>query len=217
MKVKSRFIEALVVTIGIMIIGMGIAISLLLDLGVDTVTLCFDGFSKTLGITPGQSVVIVNIIVIIFVLILKQKHYINIGTLLMLTVLGIFIDFFYSHFMNYINGDLNFTLRIAIMFLSFLIIGYGVSLYTTPNIGVGATDLISVMISDLKRWNYKWVRIGVDACFFVVGYLLGGEFGIGTVASVFAYGPIIQFFNPINEKIVTRIINRQAVLSDVVI
>ena len=74
MKVKSRFIEALVVTIGIMIIGMGIAISLLLDLGVDTVTLCFDGFSKTLGITPGQSVIIVNIIVIIFVLILKQKR-----------------------------------------------------------------------------------------------------------------------------------------------
>ncbi len=86
----------------------------------------------------------------------------------MLSVLGIFVDFFYSNFIGYINGDMSFALRMGLMHFALLIIGYGVSLYTSTNIGVGATDLISVMISDMKKWNYKWVRIGVDVTFFMI-------------------------------------------------
>lgn len=209
MKIKNNLIGLCITAFGMMVIGMGIALSLLLGLGVDPVMVCFDGLSKVTGITPGSSLIVTNILVLIFVIILKKKHYINIATL-MIFMVGVFIDFFQPIFANYISGDMSFIFKIALMLLSILAVGYGVSLYTSPNIGVGATDLISVMVSDIKKWKFKWVRISVDTIFLLIGCILGGEFGVGTVAAALLYGPVIQFFNPINQKMTNRLLERQA-------
>ena len=41
----------------------------------------------------------------------------------------------------------------------------------------------------------------MDVTFFVVGWLLGGVIGVGTIIAALLQGPTIQFFMPKLEKI----------------
>ena len=48
-----------------------------------------------------------------------------------------------------------------------------------------------------------------DATFLIVGFILGGKVGIGTIISMLAIGPFIQFCLPYGKNIVEFIINEK--------
>ena len=50
------------------------------------------------------------------------------------------------------------------------------------------------------------MRIIVDFTFVLIGALLGGIFGLGTIVCAFLVGPVADFFLPKNEKIINRIL-----------
>ena len=46
-----------------------------------------------------------------------------------------------------------------------------------------------------------------DGCFVLIGFLLGGIFGIGTIICVFVVGPVAQIFMPYAERF-CKFVNR---------
>ena len=64
--------------------------------------------------------------------------------------------------------------------------------------GSGPNDLFSLIVSDAinkrKKIEFRWIRIVTDIMFTVVGFLLGGVLGIGTLVTAFLTGPIVQVF-----------------------
>ena len=72
---------------------------------------------------------------------------------------------------------------------------------------IEAEDLVAIILSDkCKRLQFRWVRILCDLFFVVLGYLLGGTVGVGTIIAVFLTGPMVQFWLPRTKKIIQGIL-----------
>jgi uncharacterized membrane protein YczE len=74
--------------------------------------------------------------------------------------------------------------------------------------GTGPNDLVAVVISDKSKKKFSIVRIIVDVSFVVIGFVLGGSLGIGTIICAFCVGPVAGHFLPINEKLVQGVMKK---------
>ena len=52
------------------------------------------------------------------------------------------------------------------------------------------------------------IRIVVDVCFVLVGFLTGGVVGVGTIICATLVGPVAGVFLPVNEKLVNSVVER---------
>lgn len=52
------------------------------------------------------------------------------------------------------------------------------------------------------------IRVIVDFSFVIIGMLLGGIFGVGTIVCAFLIGPIADRFLPISEKLVQKLLQQ---------
>ena len=75
------------------------------------------------------------------------------------------------------------------------------------DIGVAPNDIVPFIIKDKLNCQYRWVRIAFDATFLIVGFILGGKVGIGTIIAMLAIGPFIQFCLPYGKKFVGIVLN----------
>ena len=66
------------------------------------------------------------------------------------------------------------------------------SVYVGSGLGPGPRDGIMVGIAKLGP-SIRATRIGIDFTAFVVGVLLGGSYGLGTIFMVVTVGPIVQY------------------------
>ena len=92
--------------------------------------------------------------------------------------------------------------------LGCLILAYGMTIVIKSDAGTGPNDLVAVVISDKLHRKFSIVRVIVDVLFVLVGFLLGGSFGIGTIICAFLVGPVAGFFLPVNEKLVQSVLKK---------
>ena len=88
------------------------------------------------------------------------------------------------------------VVRIVMILVGCLIMAIGIATYIRAELGVGAIDLVSEIISAKLHRSYRMVRIVGDISFVVIGFFLGGTVGIGTVVAAFMTGPAVQFVRP---------------------
>lgn len=97
-------------------------------------------------------------------------------------------------------------MKIVLIVLGLMIMAIGIATYIRADLGVGAIDLISEIISRKGNFQYRIVRVIGDISFVVIGFFLGGTVGIGTVVAAFMTGPAVQFVRPAVHKVVDKII-----------
>ena len=88
-----------------------------------------------------------------------------------------------------------------------IILAYGMTIVIKSDAGTGPNDLVAVVISDKTQKKFGIVRLIVDAIFAVVGFVLGGVVGLGTIVCIALVGPVAGVFLPINEKMIRRIVS----------
>ena len=192
---------------GLAVAHLGVTLFLLSELGTDTFTVFIQGLSRLSGLTVGTVHVIVLCILMILML-LGTKGYVKPGTVVCAFCGGPIIDLFTWLLGGWINGASDMAVRIASMLLGCVILAAGMSLVINSNAGTGPNDLVAVILSDrLPSVQFRWVRVGCDLFFVVLGFLLGGTVGAGTVAAVFLTGPLVQFWLPRTKKPVQAILH----------
>ena len=191
---------------GLAVAHLGVTLFLLSELGTDTFTVFIQGLSRLSGLTVGTVHVIVLCILMILML-LGTKGYVKPGTVVCAFCGGPIIDLFTWLLGDWINGASDMAVRIASMLLGCVILSAGMSIVINSNAGTGPNDLVAVILSDrLPSVQFRWVRVGCDLFFVVLGFLLGGTVGAGTVAAVFLTGPLVQFWLPRTKKPVQAIL-----------
>ena len=98
--------------------------------------------------------------------------------------------------------------KLLMLALGCVILAYGMTIVIKSDAGTGPNDLVAVVISDKSKKKFSIVRIIVDLSFVIVGFILGGSLGIGTIICAFCVGPVAGHFLPINEKIVNGILKK---------
>ncbi len=201
------WVKALAVLLaGLIIAHLGVTLFLLSELGTDTFTVFVQGLSRMCGLTVGTMHVIV-LCILMAVMLLTTKGYIKPGTVVCAFCGGPIIDLFTWLLGDYINADAGMAVRIISLILGCVILSAGMSIVINSRAGTGPNDLVAVILSDkIESVQFRWVRVGCDLFFVVLGFLLGGTVGVGTVAAVFLTGPLVQFWLPKTKRVVQAVL-----------
>ena len=189
---------------GLTIAHLGVTLFLLADLGSDPFNVLIQGLYRFLPwpgfMTHGYVHMGVSFLIIL-VLLVVDRSYIRIGTLLCMFLGGPIIDVFTILLGGLINAQSAMALRLVALVAGCVILAFGMTIVIQSKAGTGPNDLVAVVISDKTRWKFGVVRICVDVCFALAGFLLGGTVGLGTIICAFLVGPAAQIFMPLSGKI----------------
>ena len=187
--------HVLIMCIGNILAGMGIAIFKLSGLGNDPFSGMNMAVSAKIGIAYGNFQVMLNVVLLIIEIVFGRK-FIGLGTVVNAVFLGYIVTFFYNIFVGASLEPDRMAERLVILCIGVVICCLGLSMYQMTNAGIAPYDSISLITSE--RWPkvpYFWHRISNDAICALVCYLSGGIIGIGTLVTAFGLGPVIHFFN----------------------
>lgn len=206
----SDWVKALIILlIGLTIAHLGVTLFLLSELGTDTFTVFIQGLSRVFGLTVGTVHVIVLCILMVIML-LTTKGYVKPGTVVCAFCGGPIIDLFTWMLGGFINVDAGMPVRIVSMVAGCVILSAGMSIVINSNAGTGPNDLVAVILTDkIEAAEFRWVRIGCDLFFVVLGFILGGTVGAGTIVAVFLTGPLVQFWLPKTKKVVQAVLHEE--------
>ncbi|MBQ7800978.1 MAG: hypothetical protein IJ375_01495 [Oscillospiraceae bacterium] len=194
---------------GLTIAHLGVTLFLQADLGSDPFNVLIQGLFRriswpaALPVTHGWVHVGVSFLIIL-VLLIVDRGYVRIGTLLCMILGGPIIDMFTLLLGGVIHAGSPFAWRVVCLVLGCVILAFGMTIVIKSQAGTGPNDLVAVVISDKAKWKFGIVRIAVDVCFALAGFLLGGTVGLGTVICAFLVGPTAQIFLPVSEKLCGR-------------
>lgn len=216
MQIKSKWQELLVrvmiLLVGLTIAHLGVTLFLLADLGSDPFNVLVQGIFRTVsGLTGWKTLThgfthVALCFLIIVILLIADRSYIKIGTLLCMIFGGPIIDFFTRLLSPVFAENMHLAVKLIILCLGCVILAFGMTIVIKSDAGTGPNDLVAVVISDKLKKKFGLVRIIVDVSFLAVGFLLGGAVGIGTVICAGFVGPVAGFFLPYSEKIVNTVL-----------
>ena len=192
-KINWKFV--LVMIIGNIILGLGIAIFFFFFLGNDPFSGMAMALAECVGIEYARFVILMNIGFFIIEIIWGRKL-IGLGTIVNALLLGYIVTFFYNLITSVIDVPQQMAMRVLTVCIGVIITSLGISMYQLPKQGVAPYDSISLIMTE--RWPkipYFWCRVSNDAISALVCYLAGGIVGLGTLVSAFGFGPFVQFFD----------------------
>lgn len=187
---KERFRSLSLIFIGQILCGIGIGFFLYANLGSDAASVLMDGISYSLDISFGTAAALLNIIILVIVFFI-DKSYIHIASLTAIFINGYVADLT-AALLNALPLADGLILRVVFMLIGLILLAIGVAIYVRANLGVGAVDLLAEIISDRSNLRYGLVRNGTDFLFIILGGLLGGTIGLGTIVSVLLLGQLID-------------------------
>ena len=202
----SKFIKQLAVTfIGLVICGVGVGIFLYANLGVDPASVFQTGLSKVFNISYGTSSALSNLMILAIIFVIDKK-YISVASILAIFSIGYSADITSKVLSFALIGDYSFIVKTILCIIGTIIMASGVAVYTRANLGVGAVDSVSEIIHDKTGVSYRIIRIVADLSFVVIGYMLGGALGIGTIIAAFLTGPCVQLIRKYSNGVIDGII-----------
>ena len=205
-------LRIVILFIGLTIAHLGVTLFLLADLGADPFNVLIQGLFRTAQSLTGWTVLthgrvhMTICFLIILVLLITDRSYIKIGTVLCMICGGPIIDFFTLLLGGLIHSGNPFTVRILALAAGCVILAFGMTIVMKSDSGVGPNDLVAIVISDKLGQSFSITRIVVDVCFVAAGFLMGGAVGVGTIICAALVGPVAGIFLPHSERIVEWII-----------
>ena len=172
--------------LGLFLCGFGLAFTIEANLGLNSWDVFHDGFSKLVNVKIGFAGVITGFILLLGWIPLKQVPFI--GTIINILTIGNVIDLT----MLYLPAPELMYVRHLYLYFGTIVFAMGVGLYIGAGLGPGPRDGIMTGISKLGP-SIRVTRIGIDFSAFMLGVLLGGSYGYGTVVMVLSVGPIVQY------------------------
>ncbi|GKV67366.1 MULTISPECIES: YczE/YyaS/YitT family protein [Sporosarcina] len=189
---------------GMMIMSLGISLTIKGQrFGIGPWDVLHVGLFQNIGLTIGSWSILTGLL-IVTVSSLALKEWPRWGTWLNMLVIGLFIDFF-----NWLLPDVTSVAAQSICFvLGVLVMAYGVGIYVSPNLGAGPRDSLMLLLVDKLGWSLRTARTTIEAIVTLVGFLLGGPVGIGTLFVVLFIGQFIQIAMPQCKKLLLWITNQ---------
>ena len=199
-------VRVVLLLLGLCIAHLGVTLFLQSNLGSDPFNVFVQGLFRGLpwpewaSMTHGRTHLLVSLIIML-VLLAADRSYVGVGTVLCMALGGPIIDVFTLLLSPVLNGALPLPVRLAMLAAGCVILAFGMTIVIRSQAGTGPNDLVAVVLSDKLRKPFGPVRIGVDLTFALVGTVLGGVLGLGTVICAFLVGPSAQLFFPVSEKL----------------
>ena len=203
---REMAVRVVLLLIGLWIAHLGVTLFLQTNLGSDPFNVFVQGLFRAIpwpewaGMTHGRVHLLVSLLIMV-VLLVVDRSYVGIGTVLCMALGGPIIDVYTLWLAPFLNETLPLAVRVPLLAVGCVILAFGMTIVIRSQAGTGPNDLVAVVLSDKLRKPFGPVRIGVDLTFALVGLALGGVVGLGTVICAFLVGPAAQLFFPISQRL----------------
>ena len=177
---------------GLALYGASIALMVDSGLGLTSWDVFHQGVAKVTGLSIGVVVILAGIPLLLLWIPLRQR--IGFGTLANLVVVGLVMD----GTLAVLPPASGLPMRITDLVVGILLNGLATGLYIGARLGPGPRDgLMTGVVNRFPRLSIRLVRTGIELTVLLIGFLLGGTVGFGTLAYALAIGPLAQLFLPI--------------------
>lgn len=177
-----------VIQIGFALFGLSIAIMIRSNLGTSPWAVLEVAFSGLTGITPGRMSIIVGFVVLLGALALREK--IGWGTLGNILFIGLWEDLALGMISSI---EHNLLLQVGMLLSAILIMGIASAIYIGVDAGAGPRDSLMLAVHRTTSLSLRVGRAIIEIVVVIVGWLLGGPLGIGTVVFALLIGPAVQW------------------------
>ena len=169
--------------VGLWIMGLSISVSVRAELGISPWDVFHQGIAKAAHVSLGTVIILVGVVVLVAWIPLRQR--LGIGTVVNTLTVGLIAN----AGLDLIPKQHNFAIRVGFLAIAIIGLSLGGGLYIGSGLGPGPRDGLMTAIS--ARGYRLWiVRTTMECTVMVVGFLLGGQVGVGTILIAFSLGPL---------------------------
>ena len=169
--------------------GLGVYMTIQANIGAGPWDVLNLGLSGTLGILYGSASIAVSLTILVIDILLREP--IGIAMFIDAVVVGKAVDFF-NH-VNAVPACQSPLTGIPVMIVGLFIMAYTQYTYMIASLGCGPRDTLLVGLAKRAgKLPIGAVSIALLSTATLIGWLLGGPVGIGTIICAFGTGPIMQ-------------------------
>ncbi|HSL27804.1 MAG TPA: hypothetical protein VK900_01290 [Anaerolineales bacterium] len=180
--------DFVVIQIGFMLYGLALALLIRADLGTSTWLVLEVALADILNIQIGTMTVYMGFAILLLALALRER--VGWGTLGNILSIGPWLNLCLV-LIPEVNDQL--FLQIAMFLLGVLIQGIATAVYIGVDAGAGPRDSLMLAIHRSAGVSIRWARGAIEVIVVLIGWLLGGPAGWGTVAFALLIGPSVQW------------------------
>jgi uncharacterized membrane protein YczE len=175
---------------GLVLFGVSMGLLVRAQLGVIPWDVLHQGLARQLGVSMGSVVIGVSLVLLLAWIPLRERP--GLGTISNALVVGLTLD-----------ATLAVLPPVDAIPVGVLLVLTGVTLnavatasYIGVHLGAGPRDGLMTGLVRRTGRSVTLVRTSIEATVVLVGWLLGGAVGLGTVVYALAIGPLVQFLLP---------------------
>lgn len=189
-----------VLLIGVAVTEFGSQLFVALDVGADPFMILVQGVSRQTGLSYGQASTALMLLCLAGIFLFDRRQ-IHPGTIFCMFCLGPLVDFYAFLFARLLPQQRPLPLTVLLIILGCIIVSIGIGISVRSDAGACANDLIPVIAHERLPLALRWTRMLWDFGCILIGFALGGTFGVGTVIALTLYGPGLQFFLPVANRL----------------
>ena len=180
--------DFLVIQLGFLLYGLAIALIVRANLGTGTWLVLEVALADILGIKIGTMTVYMGFLVLIVALLLREE--VGWGTLGNILSIGPWLNLFLDVIPSLTDA---LPLQIAMFLLGVLIQGIATAVYIGVNAGAGPRDSLMLALHRTTGVSIRLARAAIEVIVVLIGWLLGGPLGLGTLVFALLIGPSVQW------------------------
>ena len=170
---------------GLFIFGLGDSLLIQSQIGNAPWSVLAQGVSERLEITLGWSTFLISTLVLLLWVPLRERP--GFGTLSNIVVIAFAIQFGITVFPS---SD-RFFVSLIYCFIGIALVGIGSAFYITCGLGSGPRDGLMTAIHYRSGFRIGRVRLSIEAFVLILGAILGGTVGVGTLLFALLIGQSI--------------------------
>jgi len=176
--------------IGLSLYGVSTAMFVRADLGADPWNVFHLGVASLLSMNIGMVMIATGVLVLLLWIPLRQRP--GLGTISNVIVLGLAAD----ATLALLPPIESLLARSLLLVAAVVVNALATGLYIGAGFGAGPRDGLMTGVHARTGWPVRRIRTTIEVSVLLIGWLLGGVVGPGTVLYALAIGPLIQICLP---------------------
>ncbi|NYD23214.1 hypothetical protein [Kineococcus aurantiacus] len=183
----ARLVQLLV---GLVLYGVGEGLMVLAHVGVGPWSVLATGLADLTGAGVGWLTNLIGLVVLLLWIPLRQKP--GIGTLLNVLLVGTVIE----ATVDLLPAPELLAVRVPLFAAGMVLLAVASGVYIGAGLGPGPRDGLMTGLHARTGRPIWLCRCAVEVSALVLGWLMGGDVGVGTVVFAFGIGPLVGFVLP---------------------
>lgn len=172
--------------IGLGFLTLGISLIILSDIGASPWDSVNAGLADITQMSMGIWTTLTGIILVLLIAIIVKKKP-NFFSIIAGLITGLFIDVWLLILSP-------FTIGIFFGCIGIVCFAFGIALYSATNLPVNPIDNFMILLVEEKRMNISIAKLYTDGLGLIIGLMIGGPIGLGTIIIYITVSPLIGIF-----------------------